>query len=341
MPAQHSALNSTIKGTSAGSRNLTTDSYLIEQAGLWGYGITGRQLERWRTSGLLPPLKARGKGRGRGQERFYLDDPSRQFRVILDFRKAGVPIAECAIRLWLADFPVALNDVRRHLPYALKKLRRFRGFLQSTNFAERFAEYLQHTPRSRQTWFAEKPWDRERYNDAVEIGAGASEAFSRHSASKEPKEHFRTFAAPFTKLTESERHVVAQLGADPDNLVDGIPVLYGKIFERLEWGTDAELLAAKEAQKLLLRLSAIAVQIEALFPNPVSSLLTRVALSDDLHSSYGLFAGLGIILQAKDRDAIAELKSAINQFEPILLNLIARDAVPPGVNPPLGATSAG
>jgi len=267
----------------------------------------------------LPPLASRGRGRGRGQERYYDVDPSDQLRELLVLRKASVPGAESAIRLWLAGWPIDLNDVRRHLPRALKSAHRFRKYLSSPTFAERFAEYLHRTPRARESWFGDRIWNEERYGLIV----SAAEALAHRDADKshDGQHALRSFAGRLTNLDESERSLVSALGGDPNALVDSIPSTFRAIFERLEQVTDSELVIARAIQQSMLELADVSARIAALMPNPVSSLLGKVSRHDDLRTSYGLFVGFGTLVLAGETDVLSNIQRLLDQLTQVLRNL--------------------
>lgn len=304
---------------------MTSDQDLIEGARSWGYSVSPRQLERWRNDGLLPPLAVRGRGRGRGQERYYHTDPTEQIRKLLDLRKSGVSGAESAIRLWLAGYPIDLNDVRRHLPRALKSVHRFRKHLGSPAFAERFAEYLHRTPRAREAWFGDRFWNQERYD--LSVKAAAALAQNDGAQSRDGQETLRRFAGRMTNLDENERGLILALGGDPDALMDQIPSTFQSIFARLEDATNDELLKARAIQQSMLELAEVSGRIAALMPNPVSSLLGKVSQHDDLHTSYGFFVGFGTLVLAGESDILMNIQMLRDQLTQVLRNLSAEHQV--------------
>ncbi len=234
-------------------------------------------------------------------------------------RNSDVSAAESAVRLWLTGRPIDLNDIRRHLPRALKSVHRFRKHLGSPAFAERFAEYLHRTPRARESWFGDRFWNEERYDLAV--SAASALAQSDGGQSREGQVTLRKFAGRTTNLDDNERALVAALGGDPDVLLDQIPSTFQNIFARLENATDDEFLQARAIQQSMLQLADVSARIAALMPNPVSSLLGKVSQHDDLDTSYGFFVGFGTIVLGGDSNVLMNIQLLRDQLTQVLHNL--------------------
>jgi hypothetical protein len=267
---------------------------------------------------VLPPLSSKGRGRGKGQLRYYAVDPSRQLLELLGFRRRGHGIAECAVRLWLNDYAIDVSDVRRHLPRALKSVYRFRRLMASPRFATEFAEYLHRTPHAREMWFGDRTWTDERYDDAVNIGSAMS------SRDRPAPSHLTAAATRVMNLTVEERSLIVALGGDPDTILqDTLPTFY-RIFESLNRSTDSDFHVARNVHRKLVVLDDIARRIAGLLPNVISSLITRISEPDELHSSYGLFLAFGMLTISNDDDGnilenldhrANELRTALNHLE--------------------------
>lgn len=300
-----------------------TDAELVERAQGWGFSITGRQLERWRNDGILPPLAARGRGRGRGQSRFYSTDPSDQLRELLQLRETRVPLAECAVRLWLTDFDVTLDALRNHLPRALKSVARFRKLLRSPNFASRFAEYLTRKPQARQSVFGDRAWNSKRYDEATHLAQGW--ATTPDSLSEEARRDFYSVTARMPAFSDDERAFLISLGGAPDTMMAEVIPLFDRIFEKIANASDEELIRARNIQRALLALTDVLERIAGVTPNIVSALIARLEKDHELRSSYGLFAAIGMEAQAEREniDILSSLNQRVTEFEALLERLRA------------------
>jgi hypothetical protein len=90
-----------------------TPAQLQIELGRLGYEVTGRTLVDWRAKGLLPPLRARGRGRGGGKEQFWLSPRIIDHAVaVSDLLSLRYPNDEARTTLWFAGFPIAANAVR-------------------------------------------------------------------------------------------------------------------------------------------------------------------------------------------------------------------------------------
>ncbi len=300
-----------------------TDAELVRRARDWGYSITGRQLERWRNDGIVPPLSARGRGRGRGQSRFYTTDPSEQLRELLRLRDAQVPLAECAVRLWLTGFDITLDALRQHLPRALKSVARFRKLLRSPNFATRFAEYLTRRPQARKSVFGDRSWNRKRYDEAIHLAQGW--ATTPESLPEEARRDFYSVTARMPTLNEDERAFLISLGGAPDTMMADVVPLLDRIFEKIADASDEELIRARNIQCTLLSLSDVSEQIAGLMPNVVSALIARFENDHELRSSYGLFAAIGMatLAEKENIDILSSLEERLAEFQALLERLRA------------------
>lgn len=280
-----------------------SDDELIAAASYAGFSVTHRQLERWRNQGLMPPLATRGKGRGRGQDRFYQLDPTDQLLKLLHLRSRKVPISECAIRLWLAGSEIDLQAVRRHLPRALKGVHRFRKLLQRASFAIDFAEYLQRTPRARAFWFRGVQWGERQYDKAVNFAQGMA---SSGAPSLEVRDDFREVYRRTYSYTEDEQNLIRSLGAEPNELFDRVPQVFPRVVEWLASASDDDLTKISRIQNLLLAVCDSCRRLAELFPNVISAFIGRVENFEDLRSSWGVFAAAELIVLSQEEQSDIE-----------------------------------
>lgn len=262
-------------------------------------------------------------GRGQGQRRFYTFDPTDQLIALLEYRRQRVPTAECAIRLWLCCYPIEMGEVRRHLPRALRTVQRFRKMLRSPSFSTQFAEYLHNTPRARDMWLGGRTWNRDHYDDAV--------ALAEAMVAENPEAQSRVAAAAtrFANLSEEERALIVQLGGDPDALMGSTFAVFRRIFTALERATDEDLYAARGLQRKLVVIMEVNRRIAALMPNVLSSLMSKFTDHDDLRTSWGLFAGFGMMVVARDDelDIASSLQQRIDEFSAVAARLEAESPV--------------
>jgi DNA-binding transcriptional MerR regulator len=279
--------------------------------------VSRRQLERWRNAGLLPPLAVRGKGRGRGQERYYADDPTSQFAALLELRKSDLPVAECAVRLWLDDFPIELDVVRYHFPLALRGVKRFRGYLSNPAFADKFAEYLERRPSSRAAWFGDNSWSPKRYEKARE----AMTALQSENPTTEQRGALRELAAKFINLNSDEKALIENLATDINvEIYDRMPSLIKETFEALD-ADDIGLPHARDVLHAIVQLGEVANAVAQRMPNPVSSLIARSMQLGELTTSYGLFLAIGSVVIAGDIDILSNMKALIETLRGVQENL--------------------
>jgi hypothetical protein len=228
------------------------------------------------------------------------------------------------VRLWLTGFDISLDVLRRQLPTALKTVHRFRKLLRTPNFATKFAEYLTRTPRARESIFGDRSWNRERYDQTVNLALGL--ASNPKDLPSDVRDDFQSVIARIPKFSEQERSFIVSLGGDPDSMLAETVPIFDRIFDNLGNASDAELLRARQVQRVLLALCDVGKQIAALMPNVLSSLLARFDDEQDLHSSYGLFAAVGMLTLA-ERDNIdilstleerlSELRSALDRLQAV------------------------
>lgn len=249
----------------------------------------------------------RGKGRGRGQERYYSDDPTRQFAALLELRKNDVPVAECAVRLWLDNFPIDLDVVRYHFPLALRGVKRFRAYLSNPAFADKFAEYLERRPSSRTAWFGDSSWSPKRYEKARE----AMTALQSENPTPEQRSALRELAAKFINLNSDEKALIENLATDINvEIYDRMPSLIKETLEALD-ADDVGILHARDVLQAIVQLGEIANVVAQRMPNPVSSLIARSMQLGELTTSYGLFLAIGSVVIAGDVDILSNMKALI------------------------------
>lgn len=93
---------------------VVTRGDLIERCRRMGYSLTPRTISNWIGHGLLPPLVARGNGRGRGKT-YYWPDPIvvPQAMAASDFLGIKSRFVDARLNLWWAGFVVPLPMIRR------------------------------------------------------------------------------------------------------------------------------------------------------------------------------------------------------------------------------------
>jgi hypothetical protein len=94
----------------------TTENKLIEDMVALGYSIKKRTLTDWRAKELLPRLKPRGHGRGRGKE-YYWDEPGilAQAVGVFELLETYRRVEDVYLPLWLIGHSVSLDIVREKM----------------------------------------------------------------------------------------------------------------------------------------------------------------------------------------------------------------------------------
>ena len=303
---------------------MVTDADLIALSKGLGYDLTPRMLERWRNLGLLPPLKRHGRGRARGQTWGYVNDPSAQLRALLEMRARDLGSPECAVRLWLLEFPVTLSTIRRHLPAALRALHKIRQY-SPQYFGEKLADHLQRSARSRKKWIAR--WDEAAYSKISNFGSvllGGLEP-----ADAEARQDYSTVAGQYLDWTEDERVLVRQLGEDPHVLQQTMPEIFRLIADSIFDASDADLLEARRIHKPFTQMLQTAAQLHQRAPNPFTSLLGRSdSGTNDLVSSSGFVLAYGLLQMTRKYAEPFDLLSNISGLTDSARAALARIEAP-------------
>ncbi len=88
---------------------------LIDAAALYGFKVTPKQIDRWRSDKLLPPPAKAGGGRGRGVRRPAPEGSAEQLMRLHYFLGEDRSLHRAAFRLWIEGYAVPLERVRKAL----------------------------------------------------------------------------------------------------------------------------------------------------------------------------------------------------------------------------------
>ncbi len=85
---------------------------LIDEAALYGFEVTPKQIDRWRADKLLPPPAKASAGRGSGVRRPAPEGSAQQLMRLQYFLSEDRSLHRAAFRLWIEGYPVPLERVR-------------------------------------------------------------------------------------------------------------------------------------------------------------------------------------------------------------------------------------
>jgi len=88
---------------------------LIDAAAIYGFEVTPKQIDRWRSDRLLPPPARAGGGRGRGVRRPAPEGSAQQLMRLRYFLSEDRSLHRAAFRLWIEGYAVPLERVRKAL----------------------------------------------------------------------------------------------------------------------------------------------------------------------------------------------------------------------------------
>jgi len=88
---------------------------IVQAADRSGFSVSGAQLHRWRSQGLIPRPKVRGLGRGRGATSFYPAGTDLQVVSLCELLKKDRRLDLAAMALFFQGYPVSVELLKRIL----------------------------------------------------------------------------------------------------------------------------------------------------------------------------------------------------------------------------------
>ena len=89
-----------------------------------GTRVTSKQIDRWRSDGLLPPPSLSGSGRARGVRRPAPAGSAQQMVRLVQLLAEARSLHRAAFWLWVEDYPISMERLRRALPHLIPNPKR-------------------------------------------------------------------------------------------------------------------------------------------------------------------------------------------------------------------------
>ena len=282
---------------------------LIDGAARHGFAVTPKQIDRWRLDRVLPQPGRAGGGRARGVRRPSPEGSGAQLVRLCQFLDEDRSLDRAAFRLWIEDYAVPLDRVRRALSRLAPRPETVFG-TSAQSLHEKVEQYGENLLRRKQTKpHVKKMIEDGRFTAVVEgfIGMGLGRAI--------PNEQQARLGADFEELSGLNR-------GRTDHWVGGSPwltgdttqeiALAGSLLETINadlciTASEAQFEKAKEAFKALAVLRNCAALLQQLHgPNVFGfGVLTESPVGLPMHYA-DPNAFLGMLALTKCRPDILE-----------------------------------